>query len=121
MRILKLLRRRFNRSAGTVPRTQDLVPAADAAGTGDGWENILRAAVEAFDGPLPAEVLREAFHGFCETVEKPLLETKARIVRIEEELLDGMATIKALAPDLARRALDRTPLEVGFYIDSKET
>ena len=71
------------------------------------WQKILVEYADQFDGPIPDELLKEAFHLYCGNVRSRLTTLLDTIIRCDQLLSDGMTTLKAVAPDLVRRALDR--------------
>ena len=84
------------------------------------WERVLTDHVNGHFEEIPAELVADSFHLFSEDVGRPLREISTRIAEIDKELMDGFSLIKAVAPELAHRALSRTPLELEHYIEPEE-
>ncbi|MCB1418278.1 MAG: hypothetical protein KDJ74_04460 [Notoacmeibacter sp.] len=84
------------------------------------WARVLTDHVSGHFEEIPAELVADSFHLFSEEVGRPLREISTRIAEIDKELMDGFSLIKAVAPELAHRALSRTPLELEHYIEPEE-
>ena len=125
MRILKYIR---NFLAGKKQAARPINPqpanrAASlklAAAPASEWAAILAGHVGDHFEEVPGELIAESFHHFSQELHAPLNAMKARIAEIDKELTDGFALIKAVAPELAHRALTRTPLELEHYIEPAE-
>lgn len=80
------------------------------------WADIVAAHVVDHFEPVPEEMIIAGFHAYSEEAEAPLNAIDRRLAAIDAELFEGFHALQDAAPDLIRRALDRTPLEVRHYI-----
>ena len=125
MRILKFIKKKLagKKPAADVMNTQPVKPSRavkPAARPVPEWAAILAGHVNDHFEEVPGELIADSFHYFSQSVYAPLNAAKARMAEIDKELIDGLAMIKAAAPELAHRALSRTPLELEYYIEPPE-
>lgn len=119
MRILNFFKKRSSTKTAARPEVAHAVLQKRARQIPE-WERVLTDHVTHHFEELPSELVAESFHLFSEEVGRPLWEIRNRIAEIDKELMDGFSLIAGVAPELAHRALSRTPLEIEHYIEPQE-
>ena len=120
MLLLKFIKLYRNRTAKIKPANLNGFDTASLTPTrsnNPAWADLLTTHVDNHYEPVPAELIVEGFHLYCGEIHAPIRAIQKRISEIDRELIAGLDGIQAAAPDLARRALDRSPLEVAHYVE----